>query len=103
MKGEKRKGRKGKGKNKREKWKMREVKVKKGKRERKVGRLGRKKKNAKGEAEGEVRKKQIFSFFYNIAKFTASLKPKWVSVKVPRKGALNIEMGRYGDSKNGFG
>ena len=36
-------------------------------------------------------------------KRTASLKPKWVSVKVPRKGALNIEMGRYGDSKNGFG
>ena len=34
---------------------------------------------------------------------TASLKPKWVSVKVPRKGALNIEIGRYGDSKNGFG
>ncbi len=33
---------------------------------------------------------------------TASLKPKWVSVKVPRKGALNIEMGRYGDSKTGF-
>ena len=34
---------------------------------------------------------------------TASLKPKWVLVKVPRKGALNIEMGRYGDSKNSFG
>ena len=34
---------------------------------------------------------------------TASLKPKSVSVKVPRKGALNIDMGRYGDSKNGFG
>ena len=35
--------------------------------------------------------------------FTASLEPKWVSVKVPRKGALNIDMGRYGDSKTGFG
>ena len=35
--------------------------------------------------------------------YTASLKPKWVLVKVPRKGALDIEMGRYGDSKNGFG
>ncbi len=35
--------------------------------------------------------------------YTASLKPKWVSVKVPRKGALNIEMGRYGDYKTGFG
>ncbi len=34
---------------------------------------------------------------------TASLKPKSVSVKVPRKGALNIDKGRYGDSKNGFG
>ncbi len=33
---------------------------------------------------------------------TASLKPKWVSVKVPRRGALNIEMWRYGDSKTGF-
>ncbi len=45
--------------------------------------------------------------FYNSSVFrelfTASLKPKWVSVKVPRKGALHIEMGRYGDSKNGFG
>ena len=35
--------------------------------------------------------------------YTASLKHKWVSGKVPRKGALNIDMGRYGDSKNGFG
>ena len=33
---------------------------------------------------------------------TASLKPKRVSVKVPRKGASNIEMGRYKDSKNSF-
>ncbi len=35
--------------------------------------------------------------------FTASLKPKWVLVKVPRKGTLDIEIGRYGDSENGFG
>ncbi len=35
--------------------------------------------------------------------YTATLKPKWVLVKVPRKGALNIEMGKFGDSKNGFG
>ncbi len=33
---------------------------------------------------------------------TASLTPKWVSVRVARKGALNIDMGRYGDSNNGF-
>ena len=40
---------------------------------------------------------------YDSYLYTASLKPKSVSVKVPRKGALNIDMGRYGDSKNGFG
>ena len=33
---------------------------------------------------------------YLRGRFTASLKPKWVSVKVPRKGALNIEMTMFG-------
>ena len=31
---------------------------------------------------------------------TASLKPNVVLVKVPRKGELNIKIGRYVDSKN---
>ncbi len=43
------------------------------------------------------------NLYSNLSENTASLKTKWVLVKVPRKGALNIQMGRDGDSKNGFG
>ena len=45
-----------------------------------------------------MNKTQLIIVFVN----TASLKPKWVLVKVPRKGVLEIEMGRYEDSKNIF-
>ncbi len=41
----------------------------------------------------------ILSFKFVKLFYTASLKPKWVLVKVLRKGAINIEMERYWDSQ----